>query len=468
VEFLAKDAKGDALPMLCLSDSIRHDDPAVQQLLRTIEEAHTLTQMILAVWPLARVLARHIIEYVLAERAQRPIAWPPCPTCGTLLRSKGFAHRQLTSLVGPIRWRRRVGRCPHGCDIPQVAPFDEILGVQPQQRTSGELQFLGCALAVFVPFATAARLLGWYCGSVVSPRAVWCWVQAAGHQAMEHLQAELAAVAQGHGPTPEPLTAEEAALPLALGADGVMVPFRPEAGAPRGKIRWREVKVGVLARLGQHRTRTGQSVPRLQHRRLVAVLGNIETRKPRLWLEALRQGIIRAPQVVWLSDGGRGLWRLFEEQFSASAMGILDFYHAAQNLWKSAAAWLDGRTTKAHRWFAWARHRLRHGNPDGVLADLADALDVEGLPDTARATLTTVYAYLERHRDHIDYATYKELGLPLGSGMVESACKWLIQQRFKGVGMRWSEDGFHHLVHLRLAWVNGRFEALFDLALSPN
>jgi hypothetical protein len=340
--------------------------------------------------------------------------------------------------------------------------------VQPHQRTSGELQCLGCALAVFVPFATAARLLGWYCGGVVSPRAVWCWVQAAGHQAMEHLQAALTAVAQGHEPTPEPLTAEEAALPLALGADGVMVPFRPDAGAPRGKIRWREVKVGVLARLGQHRTRTGQSVPRLQHRRLVAVLGDIETLKPRLWLEALRQDISRAPQVVWLSDGARGLWRLFEEQFSASATGILDFYHAAQNLWKSAAAWLDGRTTKAHRWFAWARHRLRHGNPDGVLADLADALDVEGLPDTARATLTTVYAYLERHRDHIDYATYKELGLPLGSGMVESACKWLIQQRFKGVGMRWSEDGFNHLVHLRLAWVNGRFEALFALTLSPN
>ena len=240
------------------------------------------------------------------------------------------------------------------------------------------------------------------------------------------------------------------------------------AGAPRGKIRWREVKVGVLARLGQHRTRLGQSVPRLQQRRLVAVLGDIEMLKPRLWLEALRQDSLRAPQVVWLSDGGRGLWRLFEEQFSSSATGILDFYHAAQNLWKSAAAWLDGRTTKAHRWFAWARHRLRHGNPDGVLADLAEALDVEGLPDTARDTLTTVYAYLERHREHIDYAMYKELGLPLGSGMVESACKWLIQQRFKGVGMRWSEDGFNHLVHLRLAWVNGRFEALFDVALSPN
>ena len=52
--------------------------------------------------------------------------------------------------------------------------------------------------------------------------------------------------------------------------------------------------------------------------------------------------------------------------------------------------------------------------------------------------------------------------------MVESACKWLIQQRFKGGGMRWSADGFTPLFHLRLAWVNGSFEALFQLQLQPS
>ncbi|MDQ3959865.1 MAG: hypothetical protein M3255_06195, partial [Pseudomonadota bacterium] len=43
-----------------------------------------------------------------------------------------------------------------------------------------------------------------------------------------------------------------------------------------------------------------------------------------------------------------------------------------------------------------------------------------------------------------------------------------IQQRFKGVGMRWSEAGFNHLLHLRLAWVNQRFDSFFpDRVLSP-
>jgi hypothetical protein len=256
--------------------------------------------------------------------------------------------------------------------------------------------------------------------------------------------------------------------PLRIGADGVMVPFRPEGGHPRGKTAWHAVKGGVLARLGRHTTRTGKIVARLHQRRLGAVCGAIEALPERLWCEALRQGIRQTPQVVWLSDGARGLWRLCEEHFTADATGILDFSHAVQQLWKRAAAWLDGRTTQARRWFGWARHRLRHGPPDGVLADVAEAWEVEGLPDTARDTRRTVSAYRERHREHIDYAAYKALGLPLGSGMVERACKWLSQQRFKGVGMRWREDGFNHLVHLRLAWVNGRFNALFNLDLSPN
>ena len=388
--------------MLCLHDSIRHDDPSVQRLLSAVEDAPSLTAVLLAAWQVARVLTVQLGEAVLAERARRPPAWPRCPQCGGFLRSKGVATRQVTRLFGPIRWRRRVGRCPHGCAIPQVAPLDEALGVQPQPRTSGALQHLGCALAVFGPFATAARLLGWDSGGTVSPQAVWGGVQAAGHRAMEALQEHLQTLAQGTLPVPEALAADLAAVPLVLGADGVLVPFRPTGGQPPGKTRWHEIKGGVLARLGQHRTRSGKVVTRRHQRRWVAVLGDIAALKPRVWLEAVRQGIRQAPQVIWRRDGARGLWRLYDERWAAYAVGLLDFYHAVQDLGKGAAAWLDGRTTQARRWFGWARHRLRPGQPDGVVADLVEALDGEGVPDSARDTLRALYAYLHRHREHSD------------------------------------------------------------------
>src|SRR5712692_2844706 len=112
--------------MLCLTDSIRHDDPSVPCLVSAVEEAVTLTELLVAAWQLARVLVIHIVEDVLAARACRPTRWPACPACGRFVRSKGFAQRQVTSLFGPLQWHRRVGRCPQGCAIEQVVPFDDF------------------------------------------------------------------------------------------------------------------------------------------------------------------------------------------------------------------------------------------------------------------------------------------------------------------------------------------------------
>jgi hypothetical protein len=226
--------------------------------------------------------------------------------------------------------------------------------------------------------------------------------------------------------------------------------------------------VGVLARLGQQRPRTGPVVTRLAPRRRVAVWGASARRTPRRWRAAVRQGLWQAPQGVWLRDGGRGVWRLCAERFAGPARGIVDCEHAAPPRWQGAAAWWEGRTSRARRWCRWARHRRRHGRLDGVRAALAEACDVAGVPETARETRRTVSASLPRHREPINDDMDKERGLPLGSGLVASACQGLMQQRCKGVGRRWREEGFHHLLHRRRAWVNGRFEAWFGLALSPN
>jgi hypothetical protein len=66
--------------MLCLIDSIRDDDPSLQRLLSAVEEAHTLTELLLAVWPLTRMIAIHLVESVLAERQWEQLEVEQLPT----------------------------------------------------------------------------------------------------------------------------------------------------------------------------------------------------------------------------------------------------------------------------------------------------------------------------------------------------------------------------------------------------
>ncbi len=318
----------------------------------------------------ASLSANRLLSQELAARASVPTQWPKCPQCHCRLRSKGMLPRQIQTLVGLVPFDRRVGRCRNRCKGVMVVPLDQALGLSPHQQTSQEVMQLGCLLAVFVPFETATVLLQRLTGIDLSSTTIWNWVQSAGQKAMEQLQQELELLASGIEPAGEKLLPLEKQMPLIIGADGVMVPIRPQEKTPKGQTIWREVKVAILARLEHRINSKGKLISQLHHRRLVAVLGDIEALKPRLWLEALRCGF-RGSAVAWLSDGGRGFWRLYQECFSQTCTGILDFYHAAQNLCQAAAAALDGRTIKAGQWFKRIRHQLRHGESEQVIAQLA-------------------------------------------------------------------------------------------------
>lgn len=449
-----------------LQPIIEEEQEIWQEAVIEIEEAKSLQELLAAGWKLASQLTVRIIEQTLKKRAEQATKWSCCECCGKRLESKGMRPRQISTIFGDIHWKRRVGRCVNGCRIGQVVPLDEELGLEAYQGSDQGLKQKACLLAVFVPFETATMLLQQLTGVKVSATSIWTWVQTIGQQLEAQLEAELAQMEQGNAPVSEDLNSPLDQQPLLIGADGVMVPFRSQRGRPHGKIRYREVKVGVLARLTSRVNRSGEPISELKQRRLVAMVGSIADFTPRLRLEALRQGIEQAECVVWLSDGAAGLWCLFEAHFAVHALGVLDFYHATQNLWQGVGAWLGGHSRAARAWFHEARHRLRYGQADDVLADLLTAAELPELSSASRATIARLHAYLDKHHDHIQYQQLKEAGLPIGSGLVESACKWLIQQRFKGVGMRWGEESFTHLLLLRLAWVNGRFDACF--LPSPN
>ena len=402
------------------------EDESWQQFCASLESATTLSAIVWIAWQMGFWVARKLVEAQLKVRAEAPTQWSECEHCTRRLRSNGFEPRQMVTLVGRVKWRRRVGVCPNKCLGSRQIPLDYNLGIAPHQQTSEEVQRLGCLLCVFLPFELSSDFLSQLTGLRFDTDTLWSWVHQRGQQAMEQLSEQLGRCADGEEPEAEALSEQLAQMSLAIGADGVKVPFRPTARTPKGKTQWREVKIGVLARLEQTFNSAGKRITRLRLRRLVGVLGDMHELGCRLQWEALRQGVNSAPQVVWLSDGAKGFWRLYERYFADVAVGVLDFYHAAGQLWRAAAAYLDGRTSQSRWWFEWMRHRLRHGRRCSVLKQLIWALhqpQLDSCDPDRRKTVEQVSRYFQDHIEHIDYRKFEQMKLPLGSGMVESACK---------------------------------------------
>lgn len=341
------------------------EEPDLKKFDNEVENAITLKDLVLAGLRLGIAIAVLIVEHILMQRAEPVAKTGPdyfCPKCGALLNSKGFLPRMMKTLIGDIHRKRQIRRCPDACKNSHITPFDNELGITPYQKHSSELKQMAIILAVFVPYNIASSLLKTITGIEICPKTVWNWVQWAGRQVTEKLQVELDNLENGHKPEQENIEPEISLLPMLIGGDGVMVPFRPKSGTAEGKRERKEVKAGIISRIMKKTTKKGKEISVTVRRRLTAVLGDITELQSRLWLDSLKEGILNAETIVWLSDGGRGFRGLFKNIYSKCARGISDFYHAAQNLRKGAKAMSDGRTKNARERFEKARHNLRTGN----------------------------------------------------------------------------------------------------------
>jgi len=251
------------------------------------------------------------------------------------------------SLLGKIEWKRKVGRCPNGCKIGQYAPLDERLGLVKNQRASNELRYSGCMLAVFMPYSISSCILKALTGIDVCPKTIWNWCQVFGKKVEEKIKCEILLLESKIGLAVEKISDKFLALPLVIGADGVFIPMRPKEKSPNGKIEWKEVKIGIFARMKTYIAKDGEKKSRIVHKRLVAVRTEKKQFNNMMKLEAHKQQVQNTKTVAWISDGGKGFWTICRNLFP-HIIGILDFYHAAQYLWKFAKHWLDGRTKIRH------------------------------------------------------------------------------------------------------------------------
>ena len=71
--------------------------------------------------------------------------------------------------------------------------------------------------------------------------------------------------------------------------------------------------------------------------------------------------------------------------------------------------------------------------------------------------------YLQNNEARINYGLYKEQGLLIGSGAVESANRVVIQKRMKLSGQRWTLSGAQQMINFRVCYKSGHHRKLKEL-----
>jgi len=166
----------------------------------------------------------------------------------------------------------------------------------------------------------------------------------------------------------------------------------------------------------------------------------------------------RAPRdekpIVCVTDGEQALLDEVKHWLPPRTIHILDVIHVLERLWLAAYCFHSEGSREAQ---AFVDHRLRmllQGKVGHVIGGLRRMLASHGLAGEKRRVLRSVIGYYDNHRESMRYDTYLAAGYPIGSGVVEGACRHLVKDRMERSGMRWSVNGARAILQLRATYVN--------------
>ena len=181
---------------------------------------------------------------------------------------------------------------------------------------------------------------------------------------------------------------------------------------------------------------------------------------PRIEVEMSRRSAhLAALVLVILGDGAHWIWDRVSNlaEPGQKVWHILDFWHACDHLGTIGKV-LYGEDSKLfmtsfERW----RSLLHKGCVAAVIKELQELHASGRYREKQCYDLQGEINYFTTNKQRMDYPLYRHLGLPIGSGVVESACKNVVAKRMKQSGMSWSLDGAKEMLQLRASVMSRRF-----------
>ena len=252
------------------------------------------------------------------------------------------------------------------------------------------------------------------------------------------------------------------AVAVAASLDGVMLPMKDgkrqekrakstaDGKRTRGPAGCKEASCGTLSFYDVEGDRLGTlKMGRMPESKKVTLKQSLSS--------YLNLALQQKPELtlVKVADGAKDNWTYLSKELP-EGHEIVDFYHAAEHLKKAFDLSYGENSAKSKEKFTTYRHILKE-EPDGV-EKVIKALAYQHSQHPRRTKLKTELEYFRHNRSRMNYAELLSHNLPIGSGVVEAACKTLVTQRMKCSGMRWRHCGGQGILTFRSLIQGGWFD----------
>ena len=175
-----------------------------------------------------------------------------------------------------------------------------------------------------------------------------------------------------------------------------------------------------------------------------------------------RLGAAQAESITFVADGAPWIWERIDWILSLAKIPaavkiheVLDCCHAVHHV-QLAAKELGLEGSERHVLYRAHRLLLRNGHWRQVVDELNE-LAAERPENPA---LQAEIEYLRKHGEagRLSYVHFRSLGIPIGSGAIESSIRRVINLRIKGNSIFWLEDNAETMLQLRCQVISGRWD----------
>ncbi len=349
---------------------------------------------------------------------------------------------QFKTLFGPVTVESPYWRTTKG--TVGMRPMKTVMGVEGN-RSSEALERALADFGIEKSFERAVHQFEEHYGWSVERGTVLRHTKVVAGAAQQYLEARLASSDDS-----QVSTADEGvppSEPYVVELDGcdirtAVLMRAEESDSPNGDsgdwvrvVSWQEVRTGLVRPLSESR------------KLYVCLTASYDEIAQQLVALAHERGQRGDSQTIGVGDGGIGLAEALARTFSPFHY-ILDLGHLKTHFYETAEA-LGIEPKLRHAWVSTHIDKLWDNQVDGVLEDLTELYE-----KTHNERLRRLIKHLNRFRDAVNYGRFKENQWPIGSGEVESAHRYIPQERLKIPGACWHPRSLNPMLALRVIRAN--------------